>query len=286
MHRLSLLFVCFLCVIFSFGCVCLSTVSSPKLSNRQLVAAVSSSTVALISRSDGKHTYCSGVWIARDIILTAEHCIEGEAKFLNTAALEKALKEAGLDPEKETEEDILIALLTMEKVPDIVVPQNLRIGFIVQSEATNINVRPSDMHYGVAYQLSKMWDLALIRVDNIDVVPAHRVATLAEEAPLVGEKVVVAGHPSGLYWSYMEGIVSGYYRSLSGVGVGIAGPFMLVQGPMNHGDSGAGIFNERGEMVGIVDFLPPVPGLSFSHDLNSIKGWLQGQRLVPVVLKL
>ena len=43
-----------------------------------LAADLADKTVALVNQ-DTQHVYCSGVWVATDEILTADHCMEGKA---------------------------------------------------------------------------------------------------------------------------------------------------------------------------------------------------------------
>jgi putative serine protease PepD len=93
-------------------------------------------------------------------------------------------------------------------------------------------------------------DLAIIQVD----VPADKLrpAKLGNsDAVRTGEFVVAVGNPFGIQGSLTQGIVSGLGRTLSG---GSGRPLrQLIQSDaaINPGNSGGGLFNKRGEVIGI-----------------------------------
>lgn len=59
-----------------------------------------------------------------------------------------------------------------------------------------------------------------------------------------GEKVYYSGHPFGADYMYSAtGMISGYDTSN-----------ILLQGPINEGSSGSGVYDEKGNLIGIIDF--------------------------------
>lgn len=86
-------------------------------------------------------------------------------------------------------------------------------------------------------------DHALVKVDFV----FHAHATLGT-APAVGAKVHYWGNPAGLRNVYREGYVTSYKHSQ-----------MLMNVNGFFGDSGAGIFDEAGNIVGVVSYIEAIP---------------------------
>jgi S1-C subfamily serine protease len=188
-------------------------------------------------------TYCTGVWVGEKAILTAYHCVDGVANHESTD--EKKVK-----------------------------PEDVKIHYIIEGEVTEVGQEPSGIHLGHIAALDKKHDLALVRADG-KAVPAHSVALRAEEMPAVGEAVYVVGQARGMYWSYTSGIVSAYRGDMSAIGDENEGPYLQVTAAINNGNSGGGIFNKYGELVGIADFkLNGLDGIAFCLHLDRIKPFL------------
>ncbi|MEY3463659.1 MAG: putative serine protease HhoA [Cyanobacteriota bacterium] len=64
--------------------------------------------------------------------------------------------------------------------------------------------------------------------------------------PVVGETVLVIGHPMGLQHSLSRGVVSGCDRSVDGH------TYLQLDAPINPGNSGGPVCSDRGEWLGIV----------------------------------
>ena len=67
----------------------------------------------------------------------------------------------------------------------------------------------------------------------------------------VGERVFAVGNPVGLGWTYTQGSVSALRRDGGGVRV----PVVQVDAAINQGNSGGGLYNEQGELIGINNFI-------------------------------
>jgi S1-C subfamily serine protease len=161
-------------------------------------------------------------------------------------------------------------------------PKTVEVHYIVQNEATDVYQEPLNDHTAKVRILSERFDIALL--DTVSEIPPHGIAVLANQSPEVGEPIYVMGHQAGITWSYMVGIVSGYRNDMSGVGLQKSGPFIQVQAPMYGGNSGGGIFNEQGELVGMCDFISPAPDMGFGVHLETIRGFLLGQHLITLQL--
>jgi putative serine protease PepD len=91
-------------------------------------------------------------------------------------------------------------------------------------------------------------DLAVVRVDDANLTPAH----FADSAKLeVGERVLAIGNPLGLRSSVTDGIVSATSRTVS-EGTGVALPSVVqTSAAINPGNSGGALIDLTGAVVGI-----------------------------------
>jgi V8-like Glu-specific endopeptidase len=92
--------------------------------------------------------------------------------------------------------------------------------------------------------------------DRIRVVVAGiRFARWAQLAsPVVTERVRWWGQPMGVAFVYREGVVSWISDDRKAI---------AVDGTICHGDSGSGLFNDRGELVGVVSAMSSETGCTF-----------------------
>jgi putative serine protease PepD len=93
-------------------------------------------------------------------------------------------------------------------------------------------------------------DLAVIKAD----LPADKLtpAKLGDsDAVRVGEAVIAVGNPFSIDGTVTEGIVSGLGRSLEGNGGRPLRQLIQADAAINPGNSGGGLFNSRGEVIGI-----------------------------------
>lgn len=88
---------------------------------------------------------------------------------------------------------------------------------------------------------NKAQDVAIVRVEGPDLTPLP----LAAQAP-VGTAIFVISHPDGRLFTLTQGLISKYSRSSNGsLMMGITADFC-------RGSSGGPVFNDRGEVVGLV----------------------------------
>jgi hypothetical protein len=116
----------------------------------------------------------------------------------------------------------------------------------VINEATGpISVHFPDGFYslGSVQQVDSDWDLAAIAIRKPNVTPV----ALASQAPRPGEVLTIAGYGSGNYRA-----ASG--RCTQYVAPGTSFPYEMVEVAVSarQGDSGGPIFNERGELAGVL----------------------------------
>jgi hypothetical protein len=91
-------------------------------------------------------------------------------------------------------------------------------------------------------KIDREHDLALLRT----VVRCDDYASLGP-APQVGDPIAIDGHPYGIQWSYMQGIVSSI-RKFEGENVF----YLQLDIDGAPGDSGSGVFDSRGRLVGVL----------------------------------
>ncbi len=97
----------------------------------------------------------------------------------------------------------------------------------------------------VLYAVDKEHDLALLSALTP---PKHGIARLTVEPVRAGQRVTAMGAPLGEMWSYSSGDVAAV-RYLTSHGYKIL--FIQATTPISGGNSGGGLFNEMGELVGV-----------------------------------
>ncbi len=279
MRLVALLALIFSCLTMA-GC---TTSAFTRADNTARVDHLTNVTIAMVHTYKGDtHSMCTGTWISKSVILTANHCVEGLAHRLGEEQLLEAAAAQGVDSEML---EMMLALGAID--PPYVDPATVMVHFIQANEVTNVGQEPSADHIANVLKLSKQDDIALLQVVNPGSL-RHEVAQLAEESPAVGEDVYFMGHQNGLYWSYMKGMVSAYRDDMSALFGDDSQrdiPFMQVQAPVWHGNSGGGAFNSSGELVGMADFITRAPDMGFCVHLETIRGFLIGQHLIAMKIK-
>ena len=102
-------------------------------------------------------------------------------------------------------------------------------------------------------------DLALIKVVSED--RQHGIVSVYSGGIEAGMEGHIIGHPKGQVYTYMKGWVSSI-RNRDGIW------FLQVQAPVFLGNSGGGIFDDRGRLLGIsssMSLLAPSTGYFVSH---------------------
>ncbi|MDX9888205.1 MAG: trypsin-like peptidase domain-containing protein [Anaerovoracaceae bacterium] len=111
-------------------------------------------------------------------------------------------------------------------------------------------------------------DLAILKINKSGL----RAAVIGDSRDLKqGESIVVIGSPYGLFNSVTEGIVSA-----------IRPQDIQVSAAINHGNSGGGLFNSRGELVGITYArVEAADNLGFAIPINKVEA-LTGKKMMAL----
>lgn len=228
---------------------CGGSLQTPIRSSSRLVTHIGRSTVALVftTKEGDVHPYCTGVWVKEDTILTAQHCVAAVAKMI-----------AGIEDDEVEVETV-----------------GVKIYYIVEREVDSFGDEPSAIHLGKVQAVDIDHDLALIKVAATGI-PFHEIADLVDTMPAVGEHGYVVGHPKGLYWSYVEVVVAAY-RPITPVH-DKKGPFVQVSGSIWYGNSGGGLFDSDGNLVGICSMLSRSPNSSLFIHMDSIKKFMKDNK--------
>jgi len=116
---------------------------------------------------------------------------------------------------------------------------------IVDKRAVLILIQKKEKDAAVVVASDPKTDRCIIASRTMKLHPISGVRSYRDIA--VGEKVFTIGNPSGLTATLSEGIVSGL-RSQKGV------RYVQTSAPISPGSSGGGLFDERGNLLGITSF--------------------------------
>jgi S1-C subfamily serine protease len=147
-----------------------------------------------------------------------------------------------------------------------------KIGYSTYDDSTK--VRGMVIYGADIIKIDRDHDLALLKTgytdDNLEV------ATIAKEAPKKGDTVYSVGSPLGILRTASKGIISNIIEG-----------FFYFDGTITFGNSGGGLYNEHGELVGVpsnvegypigTDEFVPESGLGMCRDLTTITNFLEGE---------
>lgn len=103
-------------------------------------------------------------------------------------------------------------------------------------------------------------DLVLLTT-SADTTPSHGIAYLSSEA-WQGQNIMILGHTGGLWWTYTEGVVSSVRTATDGQGKQRI--MIQVSGPIWYGNSGGGVWDEKGKLLGISSMVSGnIPNVGF-----------------------
>jgi hypothetical protein len=144
---------------------------------------------------------------------------------------------------------------------------------VTYSVSSDMDGEYLNYHRGKVVYVDESTDLILIQV-NLDKMPIHPFVRLAMELPAIGEDVYGLGHPDKLYWLFVSGEVSTYRRSSE------IGDVLVANISIWYGDSGGGLFDRYGDLIGICSRIIEVPSMSYYTHLDSIKKFMEEAHMI------
>lgn len=189
-----------------------------------------SATVGFVVDNEGKvgsPPFCSGFFVNNSMIVSTAHCFRESIRL-----------------------ELNGRTVTLRSPADIV---GQRVTFIFKNEYDESDsLTEVDVHSGIIVKTDFEHDIVAIlaNTDNPSFIP------VASTIPAIGARVYGIGHPSGMGWTFSEGIVS---RTL------VRGNRLLVVQAttlLAGGCSGGPLLNDRGELIGVADaFVNNLPHL-------------------------
>ena len=116
-------------------------------------------------------------------------------------------------------------------------------------------------------------DLALVQV--VGKLPNIQDAPIACTAPVRGDKAFAVGNPLVfLYASVTDGIVASVNRNYRMIGIDSDNGFTQTTTPIQGGSSGGALYNDRGEVIGVV--VRGAPGVALSVSFSDVQAFVKG----------
>ncbi len=120
--------------------------------------------------------------------------------------------------------------------------------------------------------LNPYFDLALLEIPSQEKLPFQPVFIAEDDSHREGDSVFAIGSPLGLERSVSEGIVSTRNRNMEGV------VYIQTTAQINPGNSGGPLFNDRGQVVGVINMkLTFGEGLGFAIPVSYLRHFLKNR---------
>jgi S1-C subfamily serine protease len=208
---------------------------------------------ATIAVRGAEGSLCAGVWVDKTHVLTAGHCVE-EAGLTEFDRMSRELQE--LTAEEGDEE------------PPLPSPLGHNMGYETRDKKSTGDAKI------VKYDHKD--DLALLEVLTP---PTHAIVSVREKPLELGEEVQLVGHPMASMFAYTRGVVSLLVEEIPCAPMGgICGPRVMFAIPAARGNSGGGVFDAHGQLIGIASLVAnPRAGSGFM--------WAVGQDLIRGFLR-
>lgn len=214
-------FLLFFIMLNILGCGAFSK-TSKYAEKQQSINLIENSTVALLRvHKKPYEPFCTGVWVTKNHILTAKHCVGNLYEYYDS--------KGKFYTEFEIEEGI----------------------FYFQTKSENEAYFPNNdvKHEAFIINHDEDHDLALLAtLEDIN----HSVVKIAADTPFVGLPVYILGHTNGFPFTFMEGVVSKTRFEKKGT---TFRKVLHITSSIWKGNSGGGAFTEEGKLIGIASYI-------------------------------
>jgi hypothetical protein len=206
-------------------------------------------------------TYCTGVWVSHDTVLTAEHCVDGIGRPT---------------PDESNATDELKKLLGIALPKSSWTPVGQAVMYSVRDDIT---VDHQGYREAKVTAVDMDNDLALFKAGD----PGdHSFAHLSANRVHDGDELHLVGNTHGTWWSYIHGYVAAY-RPKESDNHDRERPMLQVSAPIAGGDSGGGAFNAEGELVGVCDLVSStMPNVGWYVPQVVVQAFLVHNRVIPI----
>lgn len=236
------------CLLFASGCT-----QQAQYKDYSYPESLQQTSVALVKElSDSKEVmpYCAGVWIQKNLVITAGHCVD--------QAYEDAVDEVGQDAADEIFKNITplgdpVYYLTYNDV----------------KENHEITSDKAKLQRGTVIAFDRKHDLALIETNTL---VRHPFAKLNKVKLYLGQHVGIIGMPATMWFSFSEGYIA-MQRNMMGA-TGVKSRYIQINSVIWFGNSGGGAFNLDGDLIGICSFVTRAPSMGFFIHQDSISYFL------------
>jgi hypothetical protein len=209
------------------------------INQKNLIEYLEDSTVVVLKEHGDKYRLiCSAVWISDDLFLSARHCFKND--------------------EENVSQDI-------SAIPGTIVP------YKVHAEANEEFTVKHKPHFAIVIAVDPQQDLAL--VSTIDH-PKHTFVLISSDKLYDGQAAHIVGHTAGVLYTYFPGVIANSDRRDSPFGVPLR--TFQISAPIFGGNSGCGIFDTSGRLLGIFSYMiTKVPSMGFAIHRDEIVSFIR-----------
>ncbi len=122
------------------------------------------------------------------------------------------------------------------------------------ADSVEVELRNGDKHWARILSSEPATDLALLRIEE----PPTKLVWVKlgdSDRTRIGDPVFIIGAPYGIGYSLSTGTISGRQKGGDDGSRFAIGEFFQTDAAINQGNSGGPMFNQRGEVIGIVSFI-------------------------------
>lgn len=232
---------------------------------RNLVSKIENASIGLLVYKDKDKQYqvfCGGTWISQNQIITAKHCVVDNDKDVTQ------LQQIDInDPEFVNKLQFILQ--------EIIKPDNKKflgktLSYFTFKEKDKDFTLEKVPNTATIIKISENSDLALLEVADP---PPHEIANINSDS-FLGQQIHIIGHPGREDFTYFPGYISSIRNFSDQSDKGIT-QLLQISAPIYFGNSGGGLFNSKGELLGVCTFLKTnVPNIGYFVSSSEFKKFL------------